>query len=48
MANMNIEGTLCSMFKGMDGFISTKISVSIYGLFVSILSHILKMLYISL
>lgn len=29
-------------------YISTKISVSIYGLFVSILSHILKMLYISL
>lgn len=24
MANMNIEGTLGSMFKGMDGFISSK------------------------
>lgn len=24
MANMNIEGTLSSMFKGMDGFISSK------------------------
>ena len=23
MANMNIEGTLGSMFKGMDGFISS-------------------------
>ena len=29
MANMNIEGTLGSMFKGMDGFISSK-SVGVY------------------
>ena len=27
MANMNIEGTLGSMFKGMDGFISSKSSL---------------------